>query len=321
MDHRRITLPVFAGADAPARPPRTRPADRTPVVDRKRALRVAKDALKQPTLEAAAAYLLGVAETLPDRTRNGRPGWKALMARTAEALAHRRYAAPVFTLEGNAKLPFVAFSALPVFTCPGMGACRTFCYSFRSWRCPSAYLRQVQNTLLLRHAPEVVERCYLALPHDLTLRLYVDGDFDSPHRFAWWMDLLPRRGDLAAYGYSKSWDIIWDHVQRNQPVAPNYVLNLSSGGKPQRVTADQLLALPFVRGWFVAVPHDYRPENHRGNVGFARYSDPAYHRAVLKAARAQGIASPKSCPGFCGACNWCGDLAAMKGKTIVNGTH
>src|SRR5262249_38268511 len=56
-------------------------------------------------------------------------------------------ALPVFS-KGNAKLPFWAFSALPIVTCPGAGECARWCYSLTSWRTPGAAVyadRKVQR--------------------------------------------------------------------------------------------------------------------------------------------------------------------------------
>ena len=52
----------------------------------------------------------------------------------------------VFTT-GNVKLPFLSFSTLPGVTCPGASSCLDYCYSFKAWRQPAAFFRQVQNTL------------------------------------------------------------------------------------------------------------------------------------------------------------------------------
>lgn len=63
--------------------------------------------------------------------------------------------------KGNAKLSFVAYSELPMATCPGAGACGIrldqydegsdrkggWCYSFSAWRQPPAFGRQFLNTL------------------------------------------------------------------------------------------------------------------------------------------------------------------------------
>jgi len=49
--------------------------------------------------------------------------------------------------KGNKKLPFFAYSELPMATCPGAGACSNWCYSFKAWRYPAAFGRQFLNTL------------------------------------------------------------------------------------------------------------------------------------------------------------------------------
>lgn len=69
----------------------------------------------------------------------------------------------VIAAKGNKKLPFAAYSELPMATCLGAGACGVpfyprarehkkangggWCYSFKAWRYPNAFLRQALNTL------------------------------------------------------------------------------------------------------------------------------------------------------------------------------
>lgn len=65
----------------------------------------------------------------------------------------------VLATSGNMKLPFVAYSELPMATCPGAGSCgvhlkalkhggkKGYCYSFKSWRVHYAFLRQALNSL------------------------------------------------------------------------------------------------------------------------------------------------------------------------------
>src|SRR5262249_39663088 len=158
--------------------------------------------------------------------------------------------------------------ALPVVTCPGAGECARWCYSLTSWRTPGAFCRQAQNALLVRFRPDLVRAAFLALPEGVTLRLDVDGDFDSAPTVALWFGLLAERPDLSASGYSKSWDLL--HAAREFWPA-NYMLNLSSGQRAQRTSLAEMEALPGVRGRFVSVDVAglYRPDK-RGNVGFAR---------------------------------------------------
>jgi hypothetical protein len=59
--------------------------------------------------------------------------------------------------KGNKKLPFASYSAAPMATCPGAGACGVYpvrpgaktgyCYSFKAWKNPTAYSMQFLNTL------------------------------------------------------------------------------------------------------------------------------------------------------------------------------
>lgn len=287
-------------------------------------------ALKRLTARVmAAGSLKAAARVLAAAAAKSEGHWSLYMTRLAEGLkgiAARtnefRTPHPVVNLSGNEKLPFAAFSALPEFTCPGAGECLSYCYSFTAWRYPAAWCRQVQNTLLLKFAPHVVAHHFAKLSEGTVVRLYVDGDFDSARTVAFWFDLLKSRPDIRAYGYSKSWDLLWAYAQANE-LPDNYRLNLSSGGRDQGVTAEQMKNLSITRGQFLTVPIEYRPAGKRGKVGFERYSDPEYHRAVRRAAAERGLRA-FSCPGKCGEC--CGGSHAcgadrMTGVTIVIGIH
>lgn len=312
----RITLPLF---DATSEPTKSEPG---PSMPRSRLKRLTARLVRAKSLTAAARVLFDAAAKMSGH-------WRRYALKLAEGLEDIGADPtmvdtpfPVFALKGNSKLPFTAFSALPEFTCPGAGECLNWCYSFTSWRYPAAWARQVQNTLLLKHATHVVAHHFARLDHGGVVRLYVDGDFDSPETVAFWFDLLKGRPDIKAYGYSKSWDLLWGYAQTDE-LPENYRLNLSSGGKPQSVTADQMRTLPITRGEFVAVPIDYRPEGKKGKVGSERYDDPEYHRAVRRAAAERGMKA-FSCPGRCGECcgseHACGS-ARMAGVTICIGIH
>lgn len=219
-------------------------------------------------------------------------------------------------VKGNSKLPFHAFSALPVVACPGAGECVNWCYSLRAWRTPSAFFRQLQNTVLLRFAPSIIRSAFSTLPANCTLRLYVDGDFDSADTLAMWMDLLHTRTDIKAYGYSKSWELLLGYAG-NWPV--NYRLNVSSGSKYSDDIKHQVLALPITRGEFVAVPIDIpKMENS------IKYSHPTYKAATRASAQVQGISRAFLCPGQCGTCtkstHACGS-ELFSGIPIVIGIH
>jgi hypothetical protein len=146
----------------------------------------------------------------------------------------------------------------------------------------------------------------------------VDGDFDSERTVALWMDLLASRPDIRCYGYSKSWELLWAFAQQNT-VPANYLLNLSSGGRPQAVSKKQMQSLPFVRGDFVALSVGHRPKGGR-----EVYGDPEYHRAVRAEAARVGLGKVFSCPDECGSCcagkHACGS-ARLKGVTVVIGIH
>lgn len=291
----------------------------TPLLTRDKAMTFAHAVLSSDSLRDAVATIRKLARRLPARSH-----WRKEMLRLAKCLRVVKPRYQVFMLRGNVKLPFVSFSTLPIFTCPGYGACGKFCYSFRAWRRPEAYLRQLQNTLLLRFAPEVIAAAFAKIPENVDLRLYVDGDFDSLQTIGFWMGLLAERPDVRAYGYSKSWDLLMDYNRTVGAWPINYVLNLSSGGRAQTATAEDMERLPITRGHFVSVPIHYRPAGVKGNIGFKRYADPNYHNAVRAAAEAQGLGKVFSCPGKCGECtargHLCGSMRAH-GVTIAIGVH
>lgn len=219
-------------------------------------------------------------------------------------------------VEGNAKLPFYSFSALPIVTCPGMGKCGDWCYSLKAWRYPSAFLRQVQNTFLLmgNGYKFQITLQFFRLPQDINLRLYVDGDFDSVSTVSFWMNLLRDRSDIMAYGYSKSWmELAQYHLSNMWP--ENYVLNLSDGSiHEQNEPLKKLVAsMPISRGEFVGVD-----TTHKGND---RYSDSEYKKEVRDNYGDRCFV----CPGKCGECLPSGSHACGSHKfddiPIVIGIH
>jgi len=224
---------------------------------------------------------------------------------------------PRFTVfgTGNGKLPFKTWSTLPVVTCPGMGTCGKWCYSFKAWRYPAAFFRQIQNTFLIRYGRDVIISEFQKLPRDIDFRLYVDGDFDSVSTLRFWMLLLARRSDVRTYGYSKSWEIFLEYAECNT-FPDNYTLNLSSGGRRQDLYS-QMEKLSCTRGDFVAVPIS-------GNFGSnsEKYANPDYHRAVRKSAKDMGLGKVFSCTGQCGDCTNIGHLCGTDNPiTIAIGVH
>lgn len=137
----------------------------------------------------------------------------------------------IFSPSGNKKLPFFAFSSLPAWDCPGAGPCLDWCYSFRSWRYPGAFFRQLQNSLLLRFSKDLIARAWEKIPNKSIVRLYVDGDFFDLAILVFWMELIKARPSLKVYGYSKSWELFLQLDKKGFAWPTNYFLNLSSGSK------------------------------------------------------------------------------------------
>ena len=216
--------------------------------------------------------------------------------------------------KGNIKLPFAAFSTLPQVTCPGAGNCLDFCYSFKSWRYPAPYFRQLVNTLLMATAAgrQVISSATAKLPQDIEIRLYVDGDFADVGQVAYWMDEIRKRPDLAVYGYSKSWREL---LAYNGVWPSNYLLNLSNGGNAEHLRGD-VAKLPIARGDFLTVDIDSKLAG--------KYDDKAYKSAVRAAAKSAGIDKAFICPGKCGACTKTGHFCGRsdtRGVAVVIGVH
>jgi len=206
----------------------------------------------------------------------------------------------IFILKGNKKLPFVTFSELPIVTCPGRGPCAEFCYTFVGWRSPLAFLRQLYNTVVMLHRPDLIRAHFMALPRDAIVRLYVDGDFTNARILTFWLELIAARPDLAVYGYSKSWALFAAHTG---PFPDNYRLNVSSGSRYGLDLQKQLEQLtrvngsPLVRGVFAAVSIDMTGIDNK-----TRYQNPLYHSRVREAILAEYGVRGFSCPGECGEC-------------------
>lgn len=260
------------------------------------ALKVARVAARAESLAEAVAQIEAVVATLP-RSGHGST-WAEVGGRLLAFLKGQTARPPlsVFGKKGNKKLPFFTWSVVPLFTCAGKGQCAGWCYSLRAWRYAGPFWRQVQNTLLLRFFPDMVADEFMGLKQNITLRLYVDGDFDSEQTVRFWFRLLAMRPDIEGYGYSKSWDEI---AAARDAMPENYTLNLSSGGRVRSVDKATMEALPITRGDFLAVQVDKR---FMAMTTEERYADPEYHRAVREAARALGHDRVFSCPGDCGGC-------------------
>lgn len=226
----------------------------------------------------------------------------------------------VFAEKGNSKLPFVAFSSLPGVTCPGAGECLQFCYSFRAWRQPAAYMRQAQNAYILRFKPQLIVSAIDSLMRKkkfssgFDLRLYVDGDFSSVSDFALWQGILKDNPAIRAYGYSKSFAEILAYADSGASFASNYVLNVSSGHNHDDAMVKRIEALPITRGAFVAVPVARKGRS----IDHANIEHRKLVQSVTKANT--GTAKAFACPGQCNTCTSAGHACgSMKFKGITIG--
>ena len=206
----------------------------------------------------------------------------------------------IFASGGNSKLPFVSFSTIPGATCPGAGECLDFCYSFKAWRYPAAFFRQLQNFHLMnsKKGREIIAEEFKNLKLKkgksfLNLRLYVDGDFKNLNELTFWMNLLFLRPEIKAYGYSKSWQEFLTYDAMNLTFPENYKLNLSSGSIYGEDIKEKMNALPCTRGEFVAVQID---KQYDAPIG-ARTRQ--YNNAVKESLNDKRAFI---CPGLCGSC-------------------
>lgn len=255
----------------------------------------------------------------------------------------------IFAAQGNVKLPFYAFSSLPGFDCPGAGAClygenakrnaqnfgKGWCYSFKAWRYPAAFFRQLQNSVLLRSSAgrSLIASEFSRIPENRTLRLYVDGDFANLAILRFWMDLIKLRPDMKiagkagieGYGYSKSWQLFLDLEKQGYEFPANYLLNVSSGSRYGNKVKEKVLGLSCTRGEFVAVPVA------RKHIASKAYQDKdndgskEYRKEVLQRLKEMGHAKRFACPGNCGNCiakkqHACGS-DKLRGVTIAIGIH
>jgi hypothetical protein len=238
-------------------------------------------------------------------------GWHANFAKLENVI---NTMLPEYTIfaKGNSKLPFYSFSTLPAVTCAGAGACLDFCYSFRAWRYPAAYMRQAQNALLMRFNKNAIRNALFDINGAFELRLYVDGDFSSVNDVSFWMHTLQLMPAIKAYGYSKSFNELLAFDKLGQ-WPTNYVLNISSGHNHNAATIDMVKALPITRGEFIA-------------VSIGRKVKGSDHGTIEtnKALREHSPTKIFPCPGTCGTCTGKGHACGMptlKGITIAIAIH
>ena len=257
------------------------------------------------------------------KAKDGGKGWRNVFGRFDAGKLPKVFA------KGNGKLPFFAFSSLAGLDCPQAGACLYgasgdllggFCYSFKAWRYPAAFFRQLVNSIRLRTKAgrDEIIAAWMALPKGATVRLYVDGDFASPEILAFWFRLCFARPDLQVYGYSKSWALLLAYAESGARFPSNYLLNLSSGGSGTEEEKAAVSALPIARGEFIAVPtladHGNAYQSRR-NAGFGDYARDVKTQAGRKVF---------VCSGKCGDCTPSGHACGsekFRGVPIAIGIH
>lgn len=271
--------------------------------------------------QAAADACDAIAQTEDPNTRNG---WHYHLTCLARVLRTGEPHYSIFKTDGNSKLPFVAFSALPgKYFCPGAGDCLKWCYSFRAWRYPAAFARQVQNTFLLssdfgrRHVSEAFRVIASTMTErsipNFTARIYVDGDFRDVNDVSFWSNLMRAYGQVDFYGYSKSFAVLLAAHARGIWMPSNYVMNISGGHNADADTVQRIRNLPNTRGDFKAV-----------SIGRKVRSTDHGTRETNVALRAAYGAKAFTCPGKCGSCtprgHACGSKA-FKGVDIIIAVH
>lgn len=235
-----------------------------------------------------------------------KPGWIKELNKLKAFLTTGDVQFSIFIKDGNIKQPFLSFSGIPGNGfCPGAGDCVNFCYSFRAWRYPAAFCRQVQNTFLLNseigqanilsELDNILATRKFQKMDRVDFRLYVDGDFRSVEDIHFWMEALRNRPKIACYGYSKSflellgYDTALDVTGDTWP--DNYLLNVSGGHKHTQSIVNHVKRLPITRGSFIAVPvgHKVTSKDHGTSE----------HNKVLRASFGR---KAFTCPGKCGTC-------------------
>lgn len=214
----------------------------------------------------------------------------------------------IFAKGGNTKLPFVSFSTIPGATCPGAGECLDFCYSFKAWRYPAAFFRQLQNMYLMnsKNGRGIIAQEFKKLKLKkgqsfLTFRLYVDGDFKDINHLTFWMNLLFIRPEVKAYGYSKSWEVFLEYVSMKLKFPSNYLMNLSSGSIYGDNVRNKVNQLECTRGEFIVVDID---KKYAAPIGKRTRE---YNKAVRDAAGDRVFV----CPGLCGSCTPSGHACGL----------
>jgi len=199
-------------------------------------------------------------------------------------------------VKGNGKLPFWSISTLPGASfCPGAGDCLSWCYSFKSWRNPPAFGRQLVNTLLMLHRPDIIKAAWAKLPANHHVRLYVDGDIANVAELRFWMKRCAERPDLKVYGYSKSFNVFLKAESEGIVWPDNYILNLSGGHKYDQAIVNRMKLLPITRGDFIGLDIGRK-------VRSSEHGTPAVNKLLREKAKELGMGKVFTCPGKCGEC-------------------
>lgn len=231
-------------------------------------------------------------------------GWQKVFNKVLNFLETGNPEFKIFNAKGNSKLPFYAFSVLPGVTCPGAGKCIDYCYSFKAWQYPSAYARQLQNTILMRFGLDIVKSAFKDIPDNVDFRLYVDGDFSNQSDVTFWFSLLNSRPSIRAYGYSKSFDLLLNYKGK---YPTNYMVNISSDHNSDEDTVNKIRQLPITRGEFITVSVGYRVKS--SEHGTKRVNDAIRLNYPGK--------KVFPCPGKCGTCTGKGHACGMAKLTGI----
>jgi hypothetical protein len=264
---------------------------------------------------------------------------------------------PPFTIfaKGNIKLPFYSFSVLPIVTCSGAGECAKYCYSLKAWRYPSAFFRQLQNTLLVITQSRYLVDAWYNLPSTTKTPIYTGTPYKNDDTITPVLNAMLRKihndehitktykttptairlyvdGDFDSEETVNFWFGLcnkrkdlkvygysksWTELLDYKGTLPtNYKLNLSSGHNHDKRTENRIKKLSITRGSFVAVPVD------KTVVG--KYKTRPYLDSIKQSATEQGIDKYFACTGKCAECtpkgHACG-LDTFKDVPILIGIH
>tara|TARA_R110000803_G_scaffold117853_1_gene186300 strand:- start:568 stop:1470 length:903 start_codon:yes stop_codon:yes gene_type:complete len=266
--------------------------------------------------------------------KNKKVKWLEALIKFETFLNNGTLVSKVFAIDGNGKLPFLSFSSLAGLPCVGAGDCLKFCYSFRAWRYPYPFFRQLQNYILLEceagrdiikseleKSIAIVKRRNKLKNKEhsqIDFRLYVDGDFHSKQCLVFWMEQIKDNPILSTYGYSKSFGLFLNLHNEGFKFPINYVLNISSGSKYNQSIIDKMLKLPMVRDQFVAVTMPYK-------VTTDMHSNKEHQKRLREEyKKINPIKKVFACGGLCGECtnkkHACGDMRFL-GVPILIGVH